>query len=70
MSEKLGRRKLDRIIESGAAVVTTGNVGCILQIARQIKQGGSPIKVVHPIDLLDLAYRGPGTRPETSGGSR
>jgi glycolate oxidase iron-sulfur subunit len=58
MSEKLGKRKFDKIAATGASVVATGNVGCILQIARQIKQAGSPTKVVHPVDLLDLAYRG------------
>ncbi len=58
MSERLGRRKLDHIAATGAAVVATGNVGCILQIARQAKQAGSHVRVVHPIDLLDLAYRG------------
>ncbi len=59
MSERLGRRKLDRIEATGAAVVATGNVGCILQIARQVKNKGAAIKVVHPVDLLDRAYRGP-----------
>jgi glycolate oxidase iron-sulfur subunit len=58
MSERLGRRKMDHIAASGAAVVATGNVGCILQIARKIKERGSAIKVVHPVDLLDRAYRG------------
>jgi glycolate oxidase iron-sulfur subunit len=58
MSERLGRRKMDHITATGATVVATGNVGCILQIARQLKQHGSPIEVVHPVDLLDRAYRG------------
>lgn len=62
MSERLGRRKLGHIQATGAAVVATGNVGCILQIAQQLKKAGSPIKVVHPIDLLDLAYHGPSKR--------
>jgi glycolate oxidase iron-sulfur subunit len=57
MSDRLGRRKLDRIAETGAAVVATGNVGCILQIARHARVRGSNLKVVHPIDLLDQAYR-------------
>ena len=38
-------------------MVVTGNVGCILQIARKIKERGSPIEVAHPIDLLDQSYR-------------
>jgi glycolate oxidase iron-sulfur subunit len=58
MSERLGKRKLDHITATGAAIVATGNVGCILQIAKQIKQAESPVEVVHPVDLLDRAYRG------------
>ena len=58
MSERLGRRKMDFIAATGANAVATGNVGCILQIARKIKERGSAMKVVHPVDLLDRAYRG------------
>jgi glycolate oxidase iron-sulfur subunit len=58
MSERLGRRKLDHVEATGARMVVSGNVGCNLQIARQIKERGCPIEVAHPIDLLDRAYRG------------
>lgn len=58
MSERLGRRKMDNIAATGAEVVATGNVGCILQIARKVKERGSAIEVLHPVDLLDRAYRG------------
>jgi glycolate oxidase iron-sulfur subunit len=58
MSQRLGQRKLDHILATGADMVVTGNVGCILQIARQIKDRGSPISVAHPVDLLDRAYHG------------
>jgi glycolate oxidase iron-sulfur subunit len=64
MSERLGRRKMDHIEATGASVVAAGNVGCILQIARKIKERGSSIEVVHPVDLLDRAYRG-GERAQT-----
>ncbi len=56
MSERLGRRKMDRIDDTGAESVVTGNVGCILQIARKVKERGRDITVEHPIDLLDRAY--------------
>jgi glycolate oxidase iron-sulfur subunit len=59
MSERLGRRKLDRIEATGAEVVATGNVGCILQIARHARDRGDSLRVAHPVDLLDQAYRGP-----------
>ncbi|GAC1473522.1 MAG: heterodisulfide reductase-related iron-sulfur binding cluster [Isosphaeraceae bacterium] len=58
MSERLGRRKMDNLAATGADMVVTGNVGCILQIARKIKERGSAMQVAHPIDLLDRAYRG------------
>ena len=58
MSERLGRRKMDHIEATGASVVAAGNVGCILQIARKIKERRSTIEVVHPVDLLDRAYQG------------
>ena len=58
MSERLGRRKMDFIDATGAEVVVTGNVGCILQIARKIKERGRKMQIAHPIDLLDRAYQG------------
>jgi glycolate oxidase iron-sulfur subunit len=58
MSERLGRRKVDHVEATGARMVVTGNVGCILQIVRIIKERGRPIEVSHPVDLLDRSYRG------------
>ena len=59
MAERLGRRKMEHLLETGAEAVVTGNVGCILQIARKAKEYGSTMAVAHPIDLLDRAYEGP-----------
>jgi glycolate oxidase iron-sulfur subunit len=56
MSERLGRRKLDRIEATGAEAVAVGNVGCLLQISRHARDRGSVIEVAHPVDLLDRAY--------------
>jgi glycolate oxidase iron-sulfur subunit len=56
MSERLGTRKMDRISATGAEVVATGNVGCILQIARKVKERGLAMEVVHPVDLLARSY--------------
>ncbi len=56
MSERLGRRKMENIVATGASIVASGNIGCILQIARKIKETDSTIECVHTIDLLDRAY--------------
>jgi glycolate oxidase iron-sulfur subunit len=57
MAERLARRKLDNIRRTGARVVITGNAGCLLQIAREARMQGETLKIVHPMDLLDLSYR-------------
>jgi glycolate oxidase iron-sulfur subunit len=57
MAERLARRKLDNIRRAGAQVVITGNAGCLLQIAREARMQGQKLKIVHPMELLDLSYR-------------
>lgn len=57
MAERLGRRKLNNILSTGARVVVTSNAGCFLQIAREARLQGETLKIVHPMDLLDLSYR-------------
>ncbi len=49
--------KINSIRQTGAQVVATGNPGCLLQIEAGLRARKLPIKVVHPIELLDEAYR-------------
>jgi glycolate oxidase iron-sulfur subunit len=51
-------RKIERIKETGAEVVVSGNPGCSLQIEKGLKERGLNIRVVHPVELLDWSYRG------------
>jgi glycolate oxidase iron-sulfur subunit len=53
--------KLARIAESGAALVATGNPGCLMQIGAGLARTGSVTRAVHPIDLLDASYARRGT---------
>ena len=46
------------MIATGADYVVSGNVGCHTQLQSHLKRLGSPIRVLHTIELLDLAYRG------------
>ena len=63
MSRELGERKYAHIEKTGATVVATGNVGCIMQIAKIVRDHEKPIEVVHPIDLLDRAYSAAPAKP-------
>ncbi len=51
-------RKIERIRETGAEVVVSGNPGCSLQIEKGLKERGLDIRVVHPVELLEWSYRG------------
>lgn len=58
MAQRLSDRKLKNILSTGAQAVVTANVGCIMQIAREARQQGHRLPVLHPMDLLDQSYRG------------
>lgn len=60
MSQKLLRRKMRRILRTGAAVVAAANPGCAVQLEAGARQAGSPIAVMHPVSLLARAYRAAG----------
>jgi len=51
---RLRDRKVANLERTGAAVVATGNIGCIAQIG-----AGSDLPVVHSVELLDWATGGP-----------
>ena len=56
-SEQLLVRKVGHVIGTGASVLATANPGCHLQIARGLRQAGSPITLLQPVTLLARAYR-------------
>src|SRR6266404_990241 len=58
MSRALLERKVKHIAATGAAIVATGNPGCIGQLRYGAQRFGVDIKVMHPITLLARAYRG------------
>jgi glycolate oxidase iron-sulfur subunit len=55
-AEKLGRRKADNLAATGADVIAAANPGCSMQIAAHLD--GRPMRVVHPVELLDRSLRG------------
>jgi glycolate oxidase iron-sulfur subunit len=54
---RIGADKVDAIVESGADWVATGNPGCQMQIGAGLRMRGSPVQVVHPVELLAESYR-------------
>lgn len=58
MASRLSERKMKNIVGTGATIVVTANAGCLLQIGREARQQGQRLWIAHPMDLLDLSYRG------------
>lgn len=57
IANTLGRRKAANIVASGARLAATGNIGCITQIEAALKKQSPGFRVLHTLEVLDLAYR-------------
>ena len=55
IAERLLEQKVDRVLETGASILATGNPGCLLQIAKGLRARGANVDVVHPVELLARA---------------
>lgn len=55
-SGELRRRKAEAIASTGATIVASANPGCTIQIAAGLRELGSDVEVVHPVELLDRAW--------------
>ena len=57
MSLGILERKMDHVAETEAEFVASGCPGCQMQLGLGVKRRGLPMRVVHPSQLLALAYR-------------
>ena len=58
MAHDVGARKAANIAATGAQAVFTGNVGCLLQIARHLREVRPEMWVAHPVEALWASYSG------------
>jgi len=56
IAASLGQQKAKAIVDSGATVVATGNIGCLTQLGAHLRQIGVPICVRHTMQVLRDAY--------------
>ena len=57
IAASLGRKKAQAAIETGADVLVTGNIGCLMQLRLHLERAGSRMPVRHTLELLWEAYR-------------
>lgn len=58
MSMRLLDRKMSNIAKTQAEIIAAANPGCIIQLELGVKKYGLPLKVLHPVELLDMSYQG------------
>ena len=58
MAARLGKRKAQHILATGADAVFSANVGCLIQIGRYLRSQKPGIWIAHPIDALWASYCG------------
>jgi glycolate oxidase iron-sulfur subunit len=52
----LGAQKARGVLATGAAVVASGNIGCLTQLRTHLAKIGSPVRVRHTMQVLRDAY--------------
>ncbi len=57
-ARQLGERKVKHIAATSPDVVATANPGCTLQISSIAAEMDTPLRVLHPIELIDASIRG------------
>lgn len=56
LADRLGRRKAASIQQTGCDMVATGNIGCLVQMEKQLEKLQETVPVLHTMQILDRAY--------------
>jgi len=57
MSSQILRHKMETVNATGATLIVTANPGCMLQMQAGVRRHGSGQRVMHVVEVLDLAYK-------------
>ncbi len=58
VAEELGRQKVENLLNTGASLIASPNIGCFVQISKHLERQGKTVPVLHPMQLLDYSIRG------------
>jgi glycolate oxidase iron-sulfur subunit len=67
LAGRLRDRKISNVESVKPDVIAAGNIGCLVQIEKGLRDRGNVVPVVHTVELVDWATGGP--RPEAMTGS-
>lgn len=58
IAKQLGRAKAQVLVDTGAELIISGNIGCLSQIKHHLGQLGHAVPVRHTVEVLNAAERG------------
>ncbi len=58
VAEELGKQKVENLVNTGASLIASPNVGCTMQIRKHLDLQNQPTLLMHPMELLDRSIRG------------
>ena len=57
LSSRLLRSKMEKVGAATPDLVVTANPGCVMQLDTGVRAQGLDARVVHVVDVLDMAYQ-------------
>jgi len=58
VAAELGQQKVENLLNTGASLIASANIGCFVQISKHLELQGKTVPVLHPMQLLDYSIQG------------
>lgn len=57
IAQALGDRKALAVLDTRAAIVASGNIGCLVQLEKHLRKRSDRVTILHTVQIIDRAYR-------------
>jgi glycolate oxidase iron-sulfur subunit len=57
IAKALGERKATAVLDTRAAIVASGNIGCLVQLDKHLRKRSDRVTILHTVQIIDRAYR-------------
>jgi len=57
IARSLGDRKAAAVLDTRAAIVATGNIGCLVQLDKHLSRLTNRVTILHTVQVIDRAYQ-------------
>ncbi|MCC6512161.1 MAG: glycolate oxidase subunit GlcF [Pirellulaceae bacterium] len=57
IASSLGKRKAAAVLDTRASLVATGNIGCLVQLDKHLRNRTDRVTILHTVQVIDRAYQ-------------